>query len=468
MKKLRDYGFGTWREGDGDGPQMREEDNPNGKPFLRSTTKLKKHHFDISNPSNWGYVNDKGVRTVTPHRVNPSDQVVFWSTLFLTQDERHKAYPSAFDKHGDIRVTRLPQDPPMVIEAHGLHWHPMWKGASILCGSDWRAMGWMFDKCVNRTTGGLPIPKEWSVGLVLASPDAVARAGWVLKLDEDSLPPLPLQFADPEVANPDPENLLEAARQAGIGINFRRHPNAKCWVILNRDEAALQYQDRLRGWQTQAGATEGSSYQTYTGSQPLPPVDWSKIKAQEDLKHRISFKKRKRNAPKAKDLIRQPTGAITTTPERSSIQAAIAQALSSPEAGPAIEALLGMNILANLHASVSQSPKALELSRLGWRKEQVQYLRNLIDPSPACQEVNRWLAAVSTAERRHLVDYFAWKEGVHHIENDVDHVDHATMSPSMRDAVANILESLEHFPPSSSTNTTHGDGTNTTHGDSTN
>jgi hypothetical protein len=37
-------------------------------------------------------------------------------------------------------------DPPAIITAHGLHWFPVWKGSYILCGSWWRAMGWMLEK----------------------------------------------------------------------------------------------------------------------------------------------------------------------------------------------------------------------------------------------------------------------------------------------------------------------------------
>jgi hypothetical protein len=92
----------------------------------------------------------------------------------------------------------------MIVEAHGLFWFPVWKGSYVLSGSWWPAMGWMMDKAVQRTTAALLTPREWSVGLVLAPPEAVQAAGWTLQLNAHSIAEeLPMGI---------PETLIRAAK----------------------------------------------------------------------------------------------------------------------------------------------------------------------------------------------------------------------------------------------------------------
>lgn len=172
----------------------------------------------------WTDVDTQGYVKVSPPKVRASDQVVFWASLLMSHKIRAATYPADFDTHGEVRYTRFPMDPPMIVEAHGLYWLPVWKGSYILAGSWWLAMGWMMNKAVQRTTAALPIPREWSFGLVLSPPEAVQAAGWALQIKVHSIAAeLPIGI---------PGGLIQAAKMHQTGLNFHFNPNAQSWVIL--------------------------------------------------------------------------------------------------------------------------------------------------------------------------------------------------------------------------------------------
>jgi hypothetical protein len=73
----------------------------------------------------------------TLENVRLTDEAVFSLTIFMPPSIRAKYYRYDFDFRGDIREYRIPRDPPMVIQCHGINWFPVYRSTTILCGS-WR------------------------------------------------------------------------------------------------------------------------------------------------------------------------------------------------------------------------------------------------------------------------------------------------------------------------------------------
>jgi hypothetical protein len=177
-------------------------------------------------------------------------------------------------------------DPPAIISAYGLHWFPVWKGSYVLCGLGWKAMGWMLEKTVQRSTNANRVPRAWIAGLVLAPQAAVEAAGWTLPLQTHAL-----EWRAPIGT---PETLTEAAAMHRIALDFRVHADALCWVIQDKTTVTLHRQIQLPGFHylvhPSANASDPNNAilsQVYVDRNlpysPAPPasfaahIDWSAI-----------------------------------------------------------------------------------------------------------------------------------------------------------------------------------------------
>ncbi|OQD78657.1 hypothetical protein PENDEC_c001G01710 [Penicillium decumbens] len=436
FKDLTEQDPGRWQDGDGDGPQMQSANKTNRKPFLKSVTKLKEHHWDVTEWRNLTTISEEGWPKVSPKRVRASDQVVFWAMLHMKQEDRYATWPAEFDSHGDIRWTRVPRGPPMIVEAHGLFWFPVWKGAYILNAEWWTATGWQFDHALNRTTLGCQVLKEFNFGLVLAPPEAVEAAGWVLKLEDDQI--------TPAAGIGIPSSFINAAEMYSIGLTFRTIPNAKCVVILDRENAALDYQQELLGYQSSVGSTTDPTYESYGGSQVhLSPIDWNKIHTGKP-RQRVNLKKRKRGIVHAKDSISQPAAPVTITPELSQLQSEMMDVLSMAQGTSGSDILIAMGKFAKLHASVTQSPTAMAVSRREWREEELRYMKELLRPSPAFEEIHRIVSEATDADRKHLLDYFEYCKAK---KLSRDEMEDTHLPPPVQSAVKTIFSSIDTLHP---------------------
>ncbi|KAJ5678027.1 uncharacterized protein N7477_003660 [Penicillium maclennaniae] len=61
---------------------------------------------------------------------------VYLALKTLSVVERSERYPVDFDWRGNIRVGRKPCGEPVIVQAYGLFWIPVWKKSIILCGEE--------------------------------------------------------------------------------------------------------------------------------------------------------------------------------------------------------------------------------------------------------------------------------------------------------------------------------------------
>ncbi|KAJ5150892.1 uncharacterized protein N7482_010144 [Penicillium canariense] len=120
-------------------------DRPDGArtPFkdldIEAIKSWKLYTFDLQRA--WDHAKQAFAHTI--QNVRLSDEAVFAVTIFMPASLRAKYYRYDFDSRGDIREYRIPRDPPMVIQCHGINWFPVYRMTNILCGSWNKACGWL-------------------------------------------------------------------------------------------------------------------------------------------------------------------------------------------------------------------------------------------------------------------------------------------------------------------------------------
>ncbi|KAJ5122261.1 hypothetical protein N7526_009198 [Penicillium atrosanguineum] len=79
---------------------------------------------------------DEFMRWPFPAERRLPDIGVYLALKTLSAEERSERYPVDFDWRGNIRVGRKPCGEPVVVQAYGLFWIPVWKKSIILCGEE--------------------------------------------------------------------------------------------------------------------------------------------------------------------------------------------------------------------------------------------------------------------------------------------------------------------------------------------
>jgi hypothetical protein len=79
---------------------------------------------------------DEFMRWPFPAETRLPDIGVYLALKTLSAVERSDRYPVDFDWHGNIRVGRKPCGEPVIVQAYGLLWIPVWKKSIVLCGKE--------------------------------------------------------------------------------------------------------------------------------------------------------------------------------------------------------------------------------------------------------------------------------------------------------------------------------------------
>ncbi|KAF3401695.1 hypothetical protein F1880_010095 [Penicillium rolfsii] len=151
----------------------------------------------------------------TLENVRLTDEAVFAFTIFMPPSMRAKYFRYDFDSRGDIREYRIPRDPPMVIQCHGINWFPVYRSTTILCGT-WRfACGWLRGTTVSPSYG-------FSIGEFVAPPEAAKACSAPLQLNSHELRPS-LSDVTPDkllLSHSPPTSLHDAISRQGILLSM--------------------------------------------------------------------------------------------------------------------------------------------------------------------------------------------------------------------------------------------------------
>ncbi|CRL23112.1 unnamed protein product [Penicillium camemberti] len=102
-----------------------------GKIHMETVPTWMVFHFSIHNY--WDNIKQEARLALSYVRL--TDEGVFYCICTMTPHQRSARFQADFDQHGDIRTSRIPLDPPMIIWANGLPWFPVYKAFYVLCGS---------------------------------------------------------------------------------------------------------------------------------------------------------------------------------------------------------------------------------------------------------------------------------------------------------------------------------------------
>jgi hypothetical protein len=193
-------------------------------PITRNGTRTPIQDLDIETIKKWDiYTCDlqqawnfaKRGFAATLDNVRLSDEAVFALTVFMPPSLRAKYYRYDFDSRGDIREYRVPRDPPMVIQCHGINWFPVYRKTTILCGSWSLACGWL------RGTVALPY-YGYQIGEFVAPPEAAAACSAPLQLDCHQSRPSPSGISPDKLLleHCPPTSLTDAIARQGIYISM--------------------------------------------------------------------------------------------------------------------------------------------------------------------------------------------------------------------------------------------------------
>lgn len=129
---------------------------------------MKQKHFDEF-PLFTMVKYDNDVLKLPPKHVKLSDELVYLVSKCTTRSHRKATWPADFDGTGDIRASRVPQDPPPIICVFGLPSIPVWKGYYILAGNSFmkHIRGYLL---ANKPTDRIKCA-EWVVGSIFIGED---------------------------------------------------------------------------------------------------------------------------------------------------------------------------------------------------------------------------------------------------------------------------------------------------------
>ncbi|CAI7594711.1 unnamed protein product [Penicillium glandicola] len=210
-----------------------------GKIDMETVSTWMVFHFSIHNY--WDNVKQEARLALSYVRL--TDEGIFYCLCTMTPYQRSSRFQADFDQHGDIRTTRIPLDPPMIIWANGLPWFPVYKAFYVLCGS-WNPASYLVGRKYRSSIS------EFYVGVALAPPEAVRSS------QEDSLTQLTLRAFD-SANYPHPElDLIHVATisrgQNKVACRFIMKTNPAAYVLVyqtkeKEDLAFTRLQD-LRGF----------------------------------------------------------------------------------------------------------------------------------------------------------------------------------------------------------------------------
>ncbi|KAJ5601968.1 hypothetical protein N7510_011502 [Penicillium lagena] len=107
-----------------------------------------------------------------PVNTRLSDELTYLAVKYVSAKARGSYWPYDFTVQGDIRTSRVPSGPPVIVWAHGLPFFPVYRGYYILTGREHaRYIGW---KMRVKDWGVCKLAPIWSIGAVLAPGSAVA------------------------------------------------------------------------------------------------------------------------------------------------------------------------------------------------------------------------------------------------------------------------------------------------------
>lgn len=95
-------------------------------------------HFSIHNF--WNHARQEAKLGLSFVRL--TDEGVFYCICTISPHDRGVRFQADFDQHSDVRATRVPLGPPVIIWAHGKPWFPVYKAFYVLCGS-WNAASYL-------------------------------------------------------------------------------------------------------------------------------------------------------------------------------------------------------------------------------------------------------------------------------------------------------------------------------------
>ncbi|OKP07389.1 hypothetical protein PENSUB_5978 [Penicillium subrubescens] len=165
--------------------------------------------------------------------VRLTDQGVFYALCTMTPQRRGARFQADFDQHGDVRTSRIPLDPPMIIWANGIPWFTVYKGFYVLCGS-WNTATYLVGTKYRSSV------TEFHLGGAVAPPDAVAASRM------DTLTQLTLRAFDskfyPDAGQDGPVDLIH------IGTLSRGQNKIACRFVMRSDPASytLVYTSKLK------------------------------------------------------------------------------------------------------------------------------------------------------------------------------------------------------------------------------
>jgi hypothetical protein len=165
--------------------------------------------------------------------VRLTDQGVFYALCTMTPYQRASRFQADFDQHGDVRTSRIPLDPPMVIWANGVPWFVVYKAFYVLCGS-WNTASYLVGTKYRSSV------TEFHLGSAVAPPEAVTASR------ADSLTQLTLRTYDskfyPDAGKDGPLDLIH------VGTLTRGQNKIACRFFMKQDPAsyALVYVSKLK------------------------------------------------------------------------------------------------------------------------------------------------------------------------------------------------------------------------------
>ncbi|OKO95911.1 hypothetical protein PENSUB_10932 [Penicillium subrubescens] len=169
--------------------------------------------YNVDLQAAWGFAKHGFAGTL--ENVRLTDEAVFAFTIFMPPSMRAKYFRYDFDSRGDIREYRIPRDPPMVIQCHGINWFPVYRSTTILCGT-WRfACSWLRGTVVSPSYG-------FSIGEFVAPPEAATACSAPLQLNGHHLRPS-LSGVSPDkllLSHFPPTSLDDAISRQGIFVNM--------------------------------------------------------------------------------------------------------------------------------------------------------------------------------------------------------------------------------------------------------
>jgi hypothetical protein len=90
-----------------------------------------------------------------------TDEGIFYCLCTMAPHQRSSRFQADFDQHGDIRTSRVPLDPPMIVWINGLPWFQVYKAFYVLRGS-WNPVSYLVGRKYRSSVRGFYIGRRVS------------------------------------------------------------------------------------------------------------------------------------------------------------------------------------------------------------------------------------------------------------------------------------------------------------------